>query len=111
MTGKLVSAFQAASAVPARQPGAPGLSPASGEIPAPDRPRRERQGDRRELGIAETTVRSVQHLLRKLALSSRVQAAVYATGRPGVIPTAAALLHLGYAGPPIAGISPAANVR
>ena len=36
----------------------------------------------RELDIAETTVKiHVQHLLRKLQLSSRVQAAVYATGR------------------------------
>jgi two-component system, NarL family, nitrate/nitrite response regulator NarL len=37
----------------------------------------------RELDIAETTVKiHVQHILRKLGLSSRVQAAVYATGRP-----------------------------
>ena len=36
----------------------------------------------RELDIAETTVKiHVQHILRKLNLSSRVQAAVYATGR------------------------------
>lgn len=36
----------------------------------------------RELDIAETTVKiHVQHILRKLGLSSRVQAAVYATGR------------------------------
>lgn len=36
----------------------------------------------RELGIAETTVKiHVQHILRKLQLSSRVQAAVYATER------------------------------
>ena len=34
----------------------------------------------RELGIAETTVKiHVQHLLRKLKLSSRVQAAVFAS--------------------------------
>ena len=34
----------------------------------------------RELGIAETTVKiHVQHILRKLNLSSRVQAAVFAT--------------------------------
>lgn len=39
----------------------------------------------RELDIAETTVKiHVQHILRKLNLSSRVQAAVYATGQ-GVI--------------------------
>jgi two-component system, NarL family, nitrate/nitrite response regulator NarL len=36
----------------------------------------------RELDIAETTVKiHVQHILRKLGLSSRVQAAVYATSR------------------------------
>jgi two-component system nitrate/nitrite response regulator NarL len=36
----------------------------------------------RELDIAETTVKMhVQHILRKLGLSSRVQAAVYAIGR------------------------------
>jgi two-component system, NarL family, nitrate/nitrite response regulator NarL len=38
----------------------------------------------RELGIAEATVKiHVQHILRKLNLSSRVQAAVYLAGRPG----------------------------
>ena len=37
----------------------------------------------RKLNIAETTVKiHVQHILRKLQLSSRVQAAVYATGQP-----------------------------
>jgi two-component system nitrate/nitrite response regulator NarL len=36
----------------------------------------------RALGIAETTVKiHVQHILRKLNLSSRVQAAVYAVSR------------------------------
>jgi two-component system, NarL family, nitrate/nitrite response regulator NarL len=36
----------------------------------------------RALDIAETTVKiHVQHILRKLNLGSRVQAAVYATGR------------------------------
>lgn len=36
----------------------------------------------RKLGIAETTVKiHVQHILRKLGLSSRVQAAVYATSQ------------------------------
>ena len=39
----------------------------------------------RELDIAETTVKiHVQHILRKLGLTNRVHAAVYATGR-GVI--------------------------
>jgi len=37
----------------------------------------------RHLGIAETTVKiHVQHVLRKLNVASRVQAAVIATGRP-----------------------------
>ncbi len=37
----------------------------------------------RKLNIAETTVKiHVQHILRKLQLSSRVQAAVYAAGQP-----------------------------
>jgi len=36
----------------------------------------------RKLDIAQTTVKiHVQHILRKLQLSSRVQAAVYAAGR------------------------------
>ena len=83
MTGKLVSAFQAASA-----PAALAASPAPGEGLSP----REREIVRliargasnkeigRELGIAETTVKiHVQHVLRKLGLTSRVQAAVYAS--------------------------------
>ncbi|MDE2160175.1 MAG: DNA-binding response regulator, partial [Burkholderiales bacterium] len=38
----------------------------------------------RALDIAETTVKiHVQHILRKLDLNSRVQAAVYAAGRTG----------------------------
>jgi len=38
----------------------------------------------RTLDIAETTVKiHVQHILRKLNLSSRVQAAVYLAGRQG----------------------------
>ena len=38
----------------------------------------------RTLGIAETTVKiHVQHILRKLNLSSRVQAAVVGAGREG----------------------------
>jgi two-component system nitrate/nitrite response regulator NarL len=38
----------------------------------------------RTLDIAEATVKiHVQHILRKLNLTSRVQAAVYAAGRPG----------------------------
>ena len=38
----------------------------------------------RQLSIAETTVKiHVQHILRKLGLSSRVQAAVFMAGRQG----------------------------
>ncbi len=41
----------------------------------------------RELNIAEATVKiHVQHILRKLNLSSRVQAAVFAAGRGGQPP-------------------------
>ena len=86
MTGKLVAAFHAASTTAAQaaavEPAAPGseLSPRELEIL-----RLIARGDSnkeigRELGIAESTVKvHVQHLLRKLKLSSRVQAAVYAS--------------------------------
>ena len=51
----------------------------------------------RELGIAEATVKiHVQHILRKLNLSSRVQAAVYLTGRPAA--TTALLFKTGNRG-------------
>jgi two-component system nitrate/nitrite response regulator NarL len=86
MTGKLIAALQASSAPAAAPPAAAPAEPGSGLSP------REREILRliargasnkeiaRELGIAETTVKiHVQHLLRKLKLSSRVQAAVYAS--------------------------------
>jgi two-component system nitrate/nitrite response regulator NarL len=91
MLTKLVSVFRARPA---------GSAPAPLEPPRPDGPSpdllspREREillliarGDSnkliaRSLDIAETTVKiHVQHILRKLGLSSRVQAAVYATSR------------------------------
>jgi two-component system nitrate/nitrite response regulator NarL len=86
MTDKLVAAYRDAAAP---QPAAASTAPASPiELLSP----REREILRgiargasnkeiaRELGIAETTVKiHVQHLLRKLGLSSRVQAAVVAT--------------------------------
>lgn len=89
MTRKLVTAFRAR-----RAPEAPGASPGT-PAGAPDAlSAREReilalvaQGDSnkviaRALGIAETTVKiHVQHILRKLGLRSRVQAAVYAAAR------------------------------
>jgi two-component system, NarL family, nitrate/nitrite response regulator NarL len=95
MTTKLVTAFRARVAVPASAP-----APANGGTPADaidSLSAREREiltliargasnkVIARDLDIAETTVKiHVQHILRKLGLSSRVQAAVYATGR-GVV--------------------------
>jgi len=92
MTSKLVAAFKGAST------GMPTAAPAVEEAPAvtvsllDDLSPRERDILRgiargasnkeigRELGIAETTVKiHVQHVLRKLDVSSRVQAAVLAT--------------------------------
>ncbi len=81
MTGKLVAAFQATSA-PAPLAAAPGegLSPRELEILRLIARGASNKEIGRELGIAETTVKiHVQHLLRKLRLSSRVQAAVYAS--------------------------------
>jgi two-component system nitrate/nitrite response regulator NarL len=83
MTGKLVTAFQAAG---------PAANDAAAEDPIAQLSPREQQvlheiargasnkEIARSLSIAETTVKiHVQHILRKLGLSSRVQAAVYAT--------------------------------
>ncbi|WP_313073026.1 response regulator [Melaminivora sp.] len=88
MMGKLVAAFQT-QGVP--EP-APAPAPAD-ELAAPLSPREEevlreiaRGASNKEiartLDIAETTVKiHVQHILRKLGLTSRVQAAVYASDR------------------------------
>ncbi|AOG23102.1 bacterial regulatory s, luxR family protein [Acidovorax sp. RAC01] len=98
LMGKLVAAFQSqgapeaplCAALPA-QGGAPEVADAAGVSPLS--PREEdvlREIARglsnkeiaRVLDIAETTVKiHVQHILRKLGLSSRVQAAVYASDR------------------------------
>jgi two-component system nitrate/nitrite response regulator NarL len=87
MLTKLVSVFRARPAESAPAP----LEPASGPSPDLLSPREREillliaRGDSnkliaRSLDIAETTVKiHVQHILRKLGLSSRVQAAVYAT--------------------------------
>ena len=94
MMGKLVSAFRSRAAA------STGAEPATEAAPDPVDERLQSLSGReteilrliarghsnkliaRELDIAETTVKiHVQHLLRKLQLSSRVQAAVYATGR------------------------------
>ncbi|MCB2020112.1 MAG: response regulator [Rhizobacter sp.] len=83
MTGKLVAAFRAAgtaSAAPAAAAPAQLLSPRELEILRLIAQGASNKEIGRDLGIAETTVKiHVQHLLRKLGLSSRVQAAVYAS--------------------------------
>ena len=89
MTGKLVTAFQslqpeaagaaAAAAPPPTDPLA-SLSPREQQILAEIALGASNKEIARTLAIAETTVKiHVQHILRKLGLSSRVQAAVYAT--------------------------------
>lgn len=98
LMGKLVAAFQAQGAPSAASPApAPEVAEASGSAASdsdtPLSPREEevlREIARgmsnkeiaRVLDIAETTVKiHVQHILRKLGLTSRVQAAVYASDR------------------------------
>lgn len=90
MTGKLVSAFQALgpNGAVAEQQAEPdpihSLSPREREILGHIARGASNKEIARTLDIAETTVKiHVQHILRKLGLSSRVQAAVYAAGRPG----------------------------
>jgi two-component system nitrate/nitrite response regulator NarL len=86
MTGKLVAAYRDAALAPLPAGPAPPVSPIALLSP------REQEILRgiargasnkiiaRDLGIAETTVKiHVQHVLRKLAVASRVQAAVIAT--------------------------------
>jgi two-component system nitrate/nitrite response regulator NarL len=90
MTGKLVNAFQTLHT------GTEGAEPAADADPIHSLSPREQQilshiargastkEIARALDIAETTVKiHVQHILRKLKLSSRVQAAVYAAARTG----------------------------
>ena len=92
MTRKLVTAFRSRASMSAAAASLP--EAASAEAPRDTLSAREREilaliargaSNKliaRELDIAETTVKiHVQHILRKLGLSSRVQAAVYATGR------------------------------
>ncbi len=84
MTGKLVSAFQAGGAPEPAEADDPlaGLSPREREILAHIARAASNKEIARSLAIAETTVKiHVQHILRKLGLSSRVQAAVFATSR------------------------------
>ena len=89
MMGKLVAAFQSQGAPePAPLPPEPETAPPSPLSPREEDVLREiaRGASNKEiartLDIAETTVKiHVQHILRKLGLSSRVQAAVYASDR------------------------------
>ena len=85
MTGKLVAAYRdAAAAPPAATP--PPVSPVASLSPREQEILRaivrgaSNKAIARELGIAETTVKvHVQHVLRKLDVASRVQAAVIAS--------------------------------
>ena len=87
MTGKLVNAFQAIDPAAAGAPEpAPdpihSLSPRESQILQHIARGASNKEIARALDIAETTVKiHVQHILRKLGLSSRVQAAVYAVER------------------------------
>lgn len=93
MTDKLVAAFQAlpAGGVQADESAGDGgadpigtLSPREREILAQIARGASNKEIGRALDIAETTVKiHVQHILRKLNLSSRVKAAVYAASRLG----------------------------
>jgi two-component system nitrate/nitrite response regulator NarL len=84
MTGKLVAAYRGAAVTPASaEPAASPLaqlSPREQEILRGIARGSSNKVIARELGIAETTVKiHVQHVLRKLGVASRVQAAVIAT--------------------------------
>ena len=95
LMGKLVAAFQAqggppvlpeavvqAEPDPAPEAGASPLSPREEEVLREIARGSSNKEIARTLQIAETTVKiHVQHILRKLGLSSRVQAAVYASDR------------------------------
>jgi two-component system nitrate/nitrite response regulator NarL len=88
MTGKLVDAFQTlrAGADEAAVEADPihSLSPREQQILSHIARGASNKEIARALDIAETTVKiHVQHILRKLKLSSRVQAAVYAAARTG----------------------------
>ena len=86
MTGKLFAAFRDAAAAPVQtDSGAPAspiaqLSPREQEILRGIARGASNKAIARDLGIAETTVKiHVQHVLRKLDVASRVQAAVIAS--------------------------------
>ena len=72
---------RAPAAAPAEEPGTP-LSPREEDVLREIARGASNKEIARTLDIAETTVKiHVQHILRKLGLSSRVQAAVYASDR------------------------------
>jgi two-component system, NarL family, nitrate/nitrite response regulator NarL len=86
MTGKLVAAFRDAAATPTQTQSEPPNSPLAQLSPREQEILRgiargaSNKTIARDLGIAETTVKiHVQHVLRKLDVASRVQAAVIAT--------------------------------
>lgn len=80
MTGKLVRGLQAAPQAPVD--GTEPLSPREREILSHMAKGASNKEIARTLDLAESTVKiHVQHILRKLNLSSRVQAAVYAVER------------------------------
>jgi two-component system, NarL family, nitrate/nitrite response regulator NarL len=84
LTSKLVSAFRGAASPPPAVTSDPValLSPREREILRAIAQGQSNKHIARELGIAETTVKiHVQHVLRKLDVASRVQAAVIATER------------------------------
>lgn len=84
MTGKLVQALRSmhGGEPPASADPLAALSPREREILEHIARGASNKAIARALDIAETTVKiHVQHILRKLGLASRVQAAVYLTGR------------------------------
>ena len=86
MMGKLVAAFQTqgvpGSPLPPTEEDATPLSPREEQVLREIARGASNKEIARALEIAETTVKiHVQHILRKLGLSSRVQAAVYASDR------------------------------
>jgi two-component system nitrate/nitrite response regulator NarL len=85
LTGKLVAALRqpAAAAPSAASETAASLSPREQQVLEQIAQGASNKEIARALDIAETTVKiHVQHILRKLGLSSRVQAAVFAAGLP-----------------------------
>ena len=88
MTNKLVLAFKASSVAPTaaslsnQAEDIAALSPREQELLQEIARGASNKEIARTLGIAETTVKiHVQHILRKLQLSSRVQVAVWASER------------------------------